>query len=150
MLHAGNKGKTGEREIVTLLNVVLEEIIAEQLVPEAKIDLLRRIVQRNQNQSAVGGSDINIFGLAIEVKRQETLSIEEWWRQACKSAATNNDVAVLIYRQNRKQWYVVIDGYLAVPGGLTSVRAQINLPDFLRWFKQWAKEQIANGNIDRV
>lgn len=152
MVHIVNKGKGGEREIVTILNSVLEEIITEresELNPEI-VDKLRRIVQRNQNQSAVGGSDISIFGLAVEVKRQETLSVEAWWRQACASANTNKDVPVLIYRQNRKAWHVVMDGFLEIPKSLVALRVQIDLPDFLRWFKQWATERIQNGNIDRV
>lgn len=150
MIHAGNKGKAGEREVVTMLGAVIAEIVSEISPPEWVVKALNGVVQRNQNQSAAGGGDIMIFGLCVEVKRQETLSLDAWWRQACKSAERNNDVPVLIYRQNRKSWKVLADGFMPVPDALTSMRVEIELSDFLRWFKQWARIKIEKGEIDRV
>lgn len=150
MVHVGNKGKNGEREVVHLLIAALEDLMQSAWLPNDEMERLRKVVQRNQNQSAEGGGDILLFGLAIEVKRQETLSIDTWWKQTCKSAERNKDMPILIYRQNRKSWYVVMDGYLEIPHQLVATRVTIELPDFVRWFKRWAEHKIRNGEIDRV
>lgn len=149
-IHVVNKGKEGEREVCRLLNQVLQT-----LAPSFDADtqkLLAGVVQRNQNQSAVGGGDINLFGLSIEVKRCETLEIEKWWRQATTSASRNGDKPVLIYRQNRKAWHVVTDGYVPLTNmtRLHGARVQFSLDTFLEWFRHWATEKIAAGELTRV
>jgi hypothetical protein len=150
-IHVVNKGKNGEREVVQMLVAVLGNIIRENEFPQETVDALQGVVQRNQNQSAVGGSDISLFGLAIEVKRQETLCIPAWWAQAVKSAARNQDIPVLIYRQNRKAWKIIMDGFLPVgSGGASFARVEIELEDFLIWFKKLAILKIQNGEIDRA
>lgn len=153
MVHVGNKGKTGEREIVHLLNDVIADIIKDGSYSEKIVTTLQQVAQRNQNQSAAGGCDISIFGLAIEVKRQETLLIETWWKQTIKSAERNNDQPVLIYRQNHKQWHVVMDGFLPSNHKFTDMvclRVQFSIEDFRRWFKAWAIGKIESGELDRV
>lgn len=153
MVHIVNKGKNGEREIVILLNEVIERVIKDGDYSPNVVTTLEGIAQRNQNQSAAGGCDIPILGLAIEVKRQETLSIEEWWRQTVKSAARNGDQPILIYRQNRKAWHVVMDGFLPSDhkfSDLVCLRVQFSIEDFRRWFKSWVIAKINNGELDRV
>lgn len=150
MVHVVNKGKEGEREVCRLLNVEINAIIADNNLDATTIEILKGVVQRNQNQSAVGGGDINLFGLSIEVKRQETLSVEEWWRQAVKSAARNGDKPVLIYRQNRKAWHVVMDGWLPLPADFHSARTQVSIESFQHWFRRWVLQKIQSGALDRV
>lgn len=154
MIHVVNKGKEGEREVCRLLNGVLQEILTEMKgLDEQTRAAVRSIVQRNQNQSAVGGGDINLLGLSIEVKRQETLSVDTWWKQAQASAARNGDKPVLMYRQNRKAWHVVMDGLLPVAAGYsvtTGARVTIDLDTFLRWFGFWAERKISYGEVNRV
>jgi len=145
------KGKEGEREVVRMLNAELERLIASEGYGEEIINVLRGVAQRNQNQSAVGGGDINLFNLSIEVKRQETSSVEQWWRQACTSAQRNADKPVLIYRQNRKAWHVVMDGYVPLPSGAQlGARVEIHIEEFRSWFRAWVQDKIRSGELSRV
>lgn len=151
MIHVVNKGKTGEREVVDLLATEIYYLMHLNKYDEATTAALHGIVQRNQNQSAVGGGDINIFGLSVEVKRCEVLEVEKWWRQCETSAARNADVPVLIYRQNRKAWHVVTRGWLMLPSGAhMQARVTLSLEDFKKFFACWAEYQISQGNINRI
>jgi hypothetical protein len=151
VIHVVNKGKTGEREVCTLLNAQLVHIKERNPLDARTLELLDGLVQRNQNQSAVGGGDINLLGLSIEVKRCETLEVEKWWKQASTSAARNQDRPVLIYRQNRKAWTVVMDGMLPLDKGIeVKARVTITLEAFIGWFHLYATGQILAGNLTRV
>lgn len=151
-LHAQNKGKEGEREIARALNSIIRECLLAHGLPVPDRD----VVQRNQNQSAVGGNDLsNCFGLSIEVKRQEQLSINTWWQQTVKAAQANDETPVLIFRQNRKPWRVVTMVWLPLPAengswASTSVRAEFDWDTFLAWFKQWVDRKLQNGELPRV
>ena len=142
-LNIRQKGAGGEREIIALLEPIVRAKMLEfgLQVPD------KPILQRNQNQSAVGGCDLtNTFGLAIEVKRQEQLAVNEWWRQCCASAARNHERPVLMYRQNQKKWNVVMMAHLTLPvlpearNGLPMSlehRVTLSMDDFLVWFRQY-------------
>lgn len=85
------KGHNGERELATLLS-----------------EALGRDVYRNLEQARDGGPDLlGLPGLAVEVKRRETPSLETWWRQA-RAQARTLEVPVLAYRVNRKPWLFVV------------------------------------------
>lgn len=87
-----NKGKRGEREFLNQLGELLD------------CDL-----SRNLNQSANGGADsLSLPGWAVEVKRQERLSIEAWWNQAVTQAEADNRKPLLAFRRNRTEWRVVL------------------------------------------
>lgn len=130
MVHVVNKGKNGEREVVNLLQPYVSRVY-EGLGMEAP-DLLR-----NQMQTAVGGYDIvGLPWLALEVKRQEQLSLNAWWAQVTK-AAKPEQVPVVIFRQNRQKWQVLMPAWLHTGGqGHMQIRAQCTLEDFLGWFEQ--------------
>ena len=90
---------------------------------------------RNKNQSDGGGYDIDgISWLALEVKRQETLNINNWWKQAVRQASPQQ-VPVLIYKQNHKKWLVVMYGYLDCGKRRVKGRVTIDLPTFLLYFE---------------
>lgn len=147
MIHVVNKGKEGEREIVRLLREVIEQCIASEPSWDAEtMQLLRTAPQRNQNQSAVGGCDINLLGIAFEVKRQQVVSIPAWWRQCTASAVSVNLLPVLLYRQNNKAWNVVMraDIPYSPTGALTAV-VRIDLDTFKAWFYQWVKDRVRRG-----
>lgn len=151
-LHAQNKGKEGEREVARTLNSIILPLLEKHGLPTPERD----IVQRNQNQSAVGGSDLsNTFGLCIEIKRQEQLSINTWWKQVVEAARHNNETPVLIFRQNRKAWRVILTGMLPLDaegwaGATTSARVEIDWATFQQWFYYWVDRKIANGEQVRV
>ena len=129
------KGAGAEREIADLLNGVIYLIYQERKLPYPATP----IVQRNQNQSAVGGADlVGTFGYAVEVKRHETLNINTWWAQCTKSAANISQEPVLIFRQSREKWRVILNVYVQAPGAnvFTAMRAEIGISDFLGLFRQ--------------
>lgn len=152
-LHAQNKGKEGEREVAKVLNSIIHQVLHKHGVPIPERD----IVQRNQNQSAVGGSDLsNTFGVCIEIKRQEQLSINTWWKQVTEAARHNNEFPVLVFRQNRKAWRVVMPGWLNFSKegeeNLASMgaRVEVDWDTFQEWFYQWVNRRIEQGEKVRV
>lgn len=113
---ARNKGHDAEREVIKILT----EACGKQ------VELHRNLLQTRQ-----GGYDIvGLEWLAIEVKRQETLDVENWWKQTLKQAGVNQ-VPVLIYRQNRKAWNIVMMGQV----GNTLCRVTINMLAFTFWLR---------------
>ncbi len=152
-IHVVNKGKEGEREVVRELNALLEKVLQSQQWPEHLVEISRKCIQRNQNQTAVGGCDLsNTFGLAIEIKRQEVLSIESWWRQCLASAERNSEWPVLLYRQNHKSWKCVTFVNLQLPGErhMSKVRAELSWEAFKAWFYGWVYYKLVAGEVPRI
>lgn len=148
------KGAGGELEVCKLLEPIVRRTMLKHGMELPKVDIL----QRNQNQSAVGGSDIsNTFGLCIEVKRQEALSLGPWWKQCDEAAKRNNEHPVLMYRQNHKPWKVrtLMEVRLPAAGGAVVSHVQVigemELPSFLVWFEHWVDRKCAaRENLPRV
>lgn len=144
------KGQTGEREIATTMNNIIVSVMRELKYDDVSIQRASESVQRNQNQSAVGGGDLsNTLGLSIEIKRQEQLSINTWWKQCTTAAQRNGEYPVLLFKQNRKGWRCITDGGIALPdpetGQITSfmgVRIEISWEDFQIWFRYWALRKL--------
>ena len=144
-INVRTKGQQGEREIQAILNKIVATVRAEQgKEPLAKID---ELFQRNQNQSAVGGSDLSCpFPLEIEIKRQEQLSINTWWKQCVSSAERTKGYPILIFRQSRKPWRVIMYADLPInaPSSqdyacLSKCRVEITMDTFKEWFRQFYK-----------
>lgn len=141
------KGQQGEREVATMLNSIIYSVMKEQGYSDEECGRALQTVQRNQQQSAVGGNDLtNCFGMSIEIKRQEQLSVNTWWAQCCASAARNNEMPVLMYRQNRKAWHIRTYGWINLPGG-RHMQAIVEFDEdhFRKWFKEWVATQLALG-----
>lgn len=116
------KGKNGEREARFWLAAALG------CDPDE--------ITRNLEQTRAGGADIlGIDGLAIEVKRQETLTIDTWWRQVCRAADARHELPVLMYRQNRGKWNFCLPAYL-LRVGMTG-RITLGENEFRQWLKHW-------------
>lgn len=142
MVKVRDKGQGGEREVQEMLNDIYLKVLVECGLPiPEKRDLP---FQRNQNQSAVGGSDLsNPFGLEIEVKRQEVLSIDTWWRQCESSAKRTGGEPILIFKQNRKKWRVILFTHLQAGNeDWRLVRSEISLPDFIQWVHDWICHKV--------
>lgn len=145
------KGAEGEREIVKMLTPIVIEVMTSLDFPADRIEIASKSIQRNQNQSAVGGCDLsNVFGMSIEVKRQEQLAIGSWWQQTLAAAERNNEIPVLMFRQNRKPWRIRTYGFLHTPGregGWSSVQAivEFNEETFKMWFREWVHAKLLNG-----
>jgi len=151
-INSRTKGQTGEREVVHLLNGIIEQVLASMPWDEAVATAARLCIQRNQNQSAVGGSDLNgVFGMAVEIKRQENIQIDTWWAQTIAAAKRNNEHPVLLYRKNHQPWRCVTMGNAPLPGGrMGSMRVQFEQDAFSTWFYQWVYYKIVEGDLPRV
>lgn len=143
------KGQNGEREIADALNLIVNALYKElgMAVPP------KPVVQRNQNQSAVGGCDLsNTFGLAIEVKRQEALSINTWWKQCDVSAKERGELPVLLFRQNKMKWRCILMVELPLPSSGRAhvrVRAEITFEDFKEYFTNHTRAYLL-GNRELI
>lgn len=118
-MHVRNKGHNGEREFAQVLR---------ERFPRLKK------VERNVDQVRDGGADIiSVKPFAIEVKRQENLQINAWWKQACQQANKRNPVPVLVFRQNRKSWRVIMKSSDVLKGklALKESRVEMCLDQFL-------------------
>ena len=110
------KGQEGEREVARALNSIVTSLLEAAKLPDPKMPYF----QRNQNQSAVGGSDLtNPFGLAIEVKRQEAFAVNTWWKQCIVSAQKTGEVPILVYRKNKMSWRVIMFADVPVGDGVS-------------------------------
>lgn len=152
-LNARAKGQNGEREVVHLLNGVIRQVLESQTWPEDVVKASLSCIQRNQNQSAVGGCDLNgVFGMAVEIKRVERLNVEAWWRQCTEQARRNAEHPVLLYRQNHQPWTCVTMGHAPLPGSRQSsaIRIEMNEDDFTTWFYQWVYYKCIAGELPRI
>ena len=122
------KGQNGEREVVKLLQPVVDRIRKE-------FELHPIILKRNSMQSDRGGSDIaGIPFLAIEVKFQKTELLTSWWNQ-CVRQAEPGQTPILIFRKNRTLWKVMMHGYIGGPNSMRLLTTVIvDVEDFMRWF----------------
>lgn len=146
------KGAGGEREICDVLNSIIQDTMRILKFPPKEVEAAGCTVQRNQNQSAVGGNDLtNTFGLSIEVKRQEQLAINTWWAQCLAAANRNNEHPVLLYRQNGKKWQCVTIAYLELPNGkFVKTRVALDFDSFKDWFHAWVHEKLSTGEQVRT
>lgn len=131
------KGQQGEREVCQLLENLARPVLAEL---GYNIPYDPPLFQRNQNQSAVGGSDItNPFNLCIEVKRQEQLNINAWWKQCKEASEAFGGVPIVMYRQNgKRKWNVVMEGFLPIPvTKQLHSRVFLGHDEFETWFKTY-------------
>lgn len=144
-----NKGKVGEREVCDLLRIEAMRCFTEnQWIDKETRDRIFASIQRNQNQSAVGGHDIEFMGLSIEVKRQEALSLVSWWQQTMRAAEKINARPVLIYRQNHKPWRVKMEVQLHItPEQFLWAPAEIEVDIFERWLRSYIAMQVRAGRV---
>lgn len=142
------KGAGGEREIADALNFIVYTVMKELEIPNPTMSA----IQRNQNQSAVGGSDLTgVFDLAVEVKRQEQLSINTWWKQCTDAADRNKQTPILLFRQNGKKWRCVMYAEAALPeteqgyARHMRIRVEMDFEDFKKWFTEWVRCKLLGG-----
>lgn len=133
-----NKGKAGEREVIKLLQPIINRVYSE-FEMEEQVRL-----QRNTLQSDQGGFDIvGIDWLALEVKRQEQLNINAWWIQ-CLQQAKLGQHPVLFFRQSRQQWRVMtwVHMRLDKESEPLQVRGEIGLDAFLQFFERKLRAEL--------
>lgn len=114
------KGHEAEREVIKLL---------EPVTARFGVKLMRNLLQTRQ-----GGHDVEgLKHVAIEVKRQEVLEIEKWWQQALEQASRVGAIPVLVFRQSRKPWRVMMWGQVGEGEDAVRERVEIGVGEFKRW-----------------
>lgn len=132
-LRSQNKGKRGEREVIKILQPVLDVVY-----PEGESPLL----QRNTLQSDRGGFDIvGLEWLGLEVKHQESYNLNKWWEQTVQQVAKHQE-PVLFYRKNNVKWRVRMLGYLSTDYADLQVLVDVSVEDFLEYFKSRVEEEL--------
>ena len=131
------KGKRAEREIIRLLQPIVERVYAD--LGYEDIPLL----QRNTLQSHRGGYDIiGLEWLAIEVKHQEQLSVNTWWKQTLRQAAAGQ-MPTLFYRKNNVKWQVVIRTQVFVGNGFVPIRSTVSMEDYMIYFERRLRWEVS-------
>lgn len=127
-LMSRNKGKRGEREVVKLLQPVVNEVYQS-------LGLEPPVLERNLMQSHKGGFDlVGLDWLALEVKYQEQTQLTTWWEQ-CKRQAGKDREPVLFHRKNHATWKVRMFGYLVAGGQRVRCPVDITPEAFLAYLR---------------
>lgn len=136
-LTSRNKGKRAEREVVNLLQPVINKVY-EEWTDEEPPEL-----QRNLMQSHGGGFDIvGLEWMALEVKHHANLSnINSWWNQTLEQTGEGQE-PVLFYRKDRVPWRVRMHGYLSTDGYATKAVVDISIGDFLEYLAMRIWEEV--------
>lgn len=152
-LMSRNKGKRGEREVIDLLQPILDRVFADFAAHGWEAPRL----QRNTLQSDGGGFDVvGLEWLALEVKFQESYSLNGWWTQTRTQAEQvariqNRQVGpsvgqvtpVLIYRKSRVAWRIQTLGGLKVDKDLwVRARVDMELEPWLVWMEVRLKQEL--------
>ena len=138
-INAKSKGQRGEREVIQILQPIIDKVFED--ADELNADNIPAL-QRNVDQVRGGGYDIvGIDFLALEVKCVETLALDKWFEQT-KSQAGKDQHPVLLYKQKRKGWRVVMFGF--IPCGNKKIRTNVNIEmsAFIVWFETMLKQSL--------
>lgn len=142
-LHALNKGKRAEREVISILQPYVDTIYRDAGIHPPKL-------QRNTIQADDGGCDlVGLEWLSLEVKHQEKLHLNQWWQQTVVQAyrGGKSRVPVLWYKQNNVAWRVRMPG---LAGGERDNSwfgcvVDIRVDDFLQYFDAKLRTEILNA-----
>lgn len=130
-----DKGKRGEREVIELLQPVVNEV-------RESFGLAPMLLKRNTLQADRGGSDIaGLHWLAIECKYQEQTNTTAWWKQTLEQAQADQE-PVLFYRRNNIAWRVKMHGLLGRVSCGQQVPVTVDVLDFIKWFRMRLIQQL--------
>lgn len=139
------KGQTGERDVCDWLNGIAYRVLEDAVLPRPS----KPVFLRNQNQSAVGGSDItNPLLMCIEVKRQEQLDLNGWWKQCVTASQQFGGRPIVIFRQSgKRKWRILLEGNVLYPCGQahSPIRCEITHEDFEVFAYNWMRRLLADG-----
>lgn len=127
-LMSRNKGKRGEREVIRLIQPVVNEVYQS-------LGLEPPVLERNLMQSHKGGFDlVGLDWLALEVKYQEQTQLTAWWEQ-CKRQAGKDREPVLFHRKNNAKWRVRMVGTLDAGSRRVRCPVDISVEAFLAYLR---------------
>lgn len=122
------KGKRGEREVVRILQPIVDQVYGEFGV---RVPLL----ERNLQQSHRGGFDIaGLEWMALEVKYREEFAVDAWWEQTLAQCG-QHQTPILFYRRNKVEWKVRLYGMLQANGVFLHTPVTVDLAIFRQWFR---------------
>lgn len=121
MLNARSKGAGGEREFCSWIFAHFD---------------LKEMPERNLDQVRNGGTDIILSPFGFEVKRVESLSLDNWWIQVKNDCEKHKLIPVVAFRRNRGKWEFLISGDNI---GLDFGYVRINQKCFLKWAERYRK-----------
>ncbi len=131
------KGKRAEREIVKLLQPVLDKVTDE-------LEMEEILIQRNTLQSHKGGYDlVGVDWMAPEVKMHENFNLKSWWRQTVEQCKAGQE-AILFYRKSRVKWRVRMRMYATLEDQRFFCVADISMGDFLVYFEHRCRLALEN------
>lgn len=134
---AKTKGANAEREVARLLQPIVDQVYAEagQESPTLK---------RNLEQTRGGGYDlVGVDWMALEIKRHEQLSINSWWQQTLRQTQEGQE-PILMFRQSRQKWRVMMMGWLKTGAGkAVRARVEVGLDDFLVYFRKRIENEVS-------
>lgn len=136
-----NKGKRAEREVVKLLQPIVDRVYADFELGDSPI------LQRNTLQSDRGGYDIvGLDWIAIEVKHHATLSLNPWWEQTVAQAKPGQ-CPTLFFRTNNVKWKVMLTTGLWTGDGYVGMRSIVTIDDYLIYFERRLRWEVAGDCI---
>jgi hypothetical protein len=98
-----NKGARGEREFIAILQQVVDGVFGS-----GKVTLKRNLFQTREGGADVAGFPDWLDVYAVEVKRQETLQLRQWWRQTVSQCTRGLQYGILAYRRNGEDWSILV------------------------------------------
>lgn len=123
---ARNKGARGEREVIELLQPIVDAAYAAAGLEPPKLK------RTSSTQADGGGCDVcGIDWLALECKWDESYQVDAWWRQ-CLAQAKPGQFAVLIYKKNHIPWKARCCVHIALIK--TTVVADLGFNQFCMYF----------------
>ncbi len=142
-INVRQKGQRAERDAIKLLQPVIDRVYCLYGYEPP-------FLERNQQQTNRGGYDIiGLEWIALEIKHQEKLQVEQWWQQALRQTK-NGQTTVLMYKRNNVSWRVRLRGSV----GNTICTVEVDTQDFLNWFEerlhyllQWQMAGEQNGTV---
>lgn len=137
-INARDKGQRGEREVIDLLQVIVDMTRKKHLLPAL-------VLQRNTLQAHLGGCDLHgLTGFSVEVKFQEAEYSNLWWLQ-CLKQAKDGQVPILFYRRSRVPWTVKMRIYAQTPLQRDQIQMDVTIGfgDFMQWFQDAYDEACA-------
>lgn len=149
-----SKGIAGEREVIQLLQPVVDAAYAKHRPQEKAPKLTRNLAQARD-----GGHDINgLPWAAIEVKRCSKAHMGEWWSQTVAQAdeaascqgSQSYVAAILLYKIGTSEWRArwavwMATRSIAPNGNYVDVEAIVDtdLPTFARWLAEELGARLA-------
>ncbi len=150
-INVRNKGASGEREAINIIKERMRLVEARLADTGLHVKAASNDVMRNSLQSRSGGYDAHgIPIIALEIKRDEAMSLDAMWAQAQRQAK-NRELPVLMWRRNKGKWAIRTYGALTSIAGapMMWVVCDLALSDFLDYYERLYETYLrmnADGN----